>query len=121
MPDIFDIADFLEPLKPENLLHEEDYTDGQIGKVIAMYEEKFPDIEESDIVLVGCNEERGFRLKQGKGNGPDAIRRHFYQLFFWHNDIRLADIGNIKEGVSKTEAEEIANRLKEAGADVEIA
>jgi large subunit ribosomal protein L7/L12 len=28
---------------------------------------------------------------------------------------------NIKEGVSKTEAEEIANRLKEAGADVEIA
>ena len=28
---------------------------------------------------------------------------------------------NIKEGVSKAEAEEIANRLKEAGADVEIA
>src|SRR6186713_2956515 len=28
---------------------------------------------------------------------------------------------NIKEGVSKVEAEEIANRLKEAGADVEIA
>ena len=28
---------------------------------------------------------------------------------------------NIKEGVSKAEAEEIANRLKEAGEDVEIA
>ncbi|HKC37412.1 MAG TPA: 50S ribosomal protein L7/L12 [Chitinophagaceae bacterium] len=28
---------------------------------------------------------------------------------------------NIKEGISKTEAEEITNRLKEAGADVEIA
>ena len=28
---------------------------------------------------------------------------------------------NIKEGISKTEAEEIANKLKEAGADVEIA
>jgi large subunit ribosomal protein L7/L12 len=28
---------------------------------------------------------------------------------------------NIKEGISKTEAEEIMNRLKEAGADVEIA
>jgi len=28
---------------------------------------------------------------------------------------------NIKEGVSKAEAEEAANRLKEAGADVEIA
>jgi large subunit ribosomal protein L7/L12 len=28
---------------------------------------------------------------------------------------------NIKEGISKGEAEEIANRLKEAGADVEIA
>ena len=27
----------------------------------------------------------------------------------------------IKEGVSKAEAEEIANKLKEAGADVEIA
>ena len=28
---------------------------------------------------------------------------------------------NIKEGISKAEAEEVANRLKEAGADVEIA
>jgi large subunit ribosomal protein L7/L12 len=28
---------------------------------------------------------------------------------------------NIKEGISKAEAEEIANKLKEAGADVEIA
>ena len=28
---------------------------------------------------------------------------------------------NIKEGVSKAEAEEIANKLKEAGADVQIA
>ena len=28
---------------------------------------------------------------------------------------------NIKEGISKVEAEEIANKLKEAGADVEIA
>ena len=28
---------------------------------------------------------------------------------------------NIKEGISKSEADEIANRLKEAGADVEIA
>jgi len=28
---------------------------------------------------------------------------------------------NIKEGISKAEADEIANRLKEAGADVEIA
>ena len=28
---------------------------------------------------------------------------------------------NIKEGISKAEAEEITNRLKEAGADVEIA
>jgi large subunit ribosomal protein L7/L12 len=28
---------------------------------------------------------------------------------------------NIKEGISKAEAEDIANRLKEAGADVEIA
>jgi len=28
---------------------------------------------------------------------------------------------NIKEGISKVEAEEVANRLKEAGADVEIA
>jgi large subunit ribosomal protein L7/L12 len=28
---------------------------------------------------------------------------------------------NIKEGISKSEAEEIVNRLKEAGADVEIA
>ena len=98
MPDVFDIADFLDPLRFDRVSHEEAYTDGQIGKVIAGYEEKFPDIEEADIVLVGCNEERGIRLKKAHAHGPDAIRRHFYQLFFWHNDIKLADIGNVKEG-----------------------
>jgi arginase family enzyme len=33
-------------------------------------------------------------------HAPDAIRQQFYSLYYWHDDIRLADIGNIISGAS---------------------
>ena len=36
-------------------------------------------------------------------DGPDRIRRQFYQLYHWHSDLHLIDIGNIKAGASLTD------------------
>ncbi len=33
-------------------------------------------------------------------NGPDTIRRQFYQLYHWHADLQLVDVGNIKTGAT---------------------
>jgi arginase family enzyme len=59
-----------------------------------------PDLTGVDIVLVGCGETRGAGIPPVQATAPDWIRAEFYQLFYWHQDVRVADIGNIKKGAS---------------------
>jgi arginase family enzyme len=101
MSDYFNLTDFLSPVNLAELSDDQLYQDGQIGKSIAVYEDVFPEIFDADIILVGCAEQRG----GGKSNqqaltAADAVRQQFYQLYYWHTDLKLADIGNIKTGAS---------------------
>jgi len=93
------ILDFIDPISLQELSDHE-YNDGQIGKQIAVYDTDFPDLLHADIVIVGCKEERGARKSKSNYNGPDIIREQFYDLYYWHSDIKLADIGNIKSGAT---------------------
>ena len=94
------ISDFLDPINLAELSQDQGYKDGQIGKLIDAYDESFPDLYESDMVIVGCEEERGIGRDRRGGGGPDAIREQFYQLYYWHPDVKLADAGNIRAGAS---------------------
>lgn len=98
MSDHLNISDFLEPINTAAISQDEGYKQGQLGKIIAVYEDEFPDLDEAQLVLVGCGEQRGSGLIHGQSQAPDIIRRHFYNLFYWHQDIKIADIGNIKAG-----------------------
>jgi len=97
------ILDYLDPVNIMEISNDEEYRDGQVGKSIQVYEEDFPDISQADLILIGCREERGARRPRTLLNGPDMIRRQFYQLYHWHNDIRLVDVGNIKTGSTLTD------------------
>lgn len=105
MSDYLNISDFLSPVNLDSISQNEEYHDGQLGRTISMYcrqedsaEEEFPDLDDIQIVLLGCGEQRGSGLIHGYSEGPDIIRRHFYSLYYWHPDIHIADIGNIKVG-----------------------
>lgn len=100
MADKLNIADFLEPINPAELSGDEGYKDGQIGKSIMVYEDQLPELDEADIVLIGCDEERGRSFADMNGNAPDTIRAQFYRMFYWHHDVRLADLGNIRNGAA---------------------
>lgn len=99
MSDIFNIADFLEPVSRAVLSQDESYKDGQLGKSLQVYEEEMPDLAGVDIVLVGCGETRGAAVPPTHP-APDRVRAEFYQLYYWHTDVTIADIGNIKKGAS---------------------
>ncbi len=99
MPDKLNINDFLDPVSLD-ALQESGYKDGQIGKRIEVFDEYLPDFSESDIIIVGCEEERGSGGYKKNDHAPDMIRKEFYQLFYWHTDVKLADAGNIKPGAS---------------------
>ncbi len=92
--------DFLEPINLAYLSDDEGYRDTQIGKHIALNEDEFPDLEKADMVLIGCGEMRGQGLEYDNSSAPDAIRKEFYKLFHWHNNVNVADIGNVKRGAS---------------------
>jgi arginase family enzyme len=95
------IIDFLDPVNTYALSNDEGFREVQLGKHIAVYETDFPDISQADLVLVGCGENRGCGIAAGNNTGgPDAIRKIFYSLYHWHQDVRLADIGNVKPGAT---------------------
>ena len=96
------IADFLDPVNISEISHDAGYKEGQVGKVIKVYEDEFPDLDEADIILVGCGEQRGGALLHASG-AANVIRNEFYNLYYWHQDIKLADIGNIKIGKAYTD------------------
>jgi formiminoglutamase len=92
------ISDFLDPVNLQELSQDQGYKDGQIGKLIDAHDEFFPDCYEADMVIVGCEEQRGgARREQG---APNAIREQFYRLFYWHPELKLADVGNIRAGAA---------------------
>ncbi len=97
MSDVLNITDFLDPVNRYHLSHDEGYQEGQIGKAVHVYEEELPDLDAADIVLVGCGEERG----DGSSRcslAADVVRSRFYELLLLAQEIKIADVGNIKCG-----------------------
>lgn len=87
------------PINPAAISGDADYNDSQVGSVIKIYEDEIPDLSNIDIVIVGINEFRGSGKKVASGTA-DAVRHKFYELHYWHKEIRIADIGNVKGGSS---------------------
>jgi len=104
MSDHLNISDFLSPLNIHEISQDEAYKEGQIGNVISLYGEEFPDLDEAQVVIVGCGEQRGSGLIHGYSKAPDLIRRQLYTLYYWHTDVRIADVGNIRSGSLYTDS-----------------
>jgi formiminoglutamase len=104
MSDHLNISDFLSPLNIHRISLDEGYKDGQFGSSISIYGDEFPDLDEVQIVLVGCGEQRGSGAANISSNAPDVIRHQLYSLFYWHLDIKIADIGNIRTGSLYTDS-----------------
>jgi len=93
-----DLTDFLSPIPLQELNEDNGFREGQLGKCVSVYENHLPDLTKIDIVLVGIGESRGNGTTVLSTNAPDKIRKQLYQLYFWHTDIAIADLGNIKTG-----------------------
>lgn len=105
MIDFSHLQDFLAPVSKTLLNEDEPYEPLQIGSSIDLYEEDhIPDLDAADIVLLGAGETRGTGLPNGRTDTPDVVRREFYRLFHWHQDVRLADAGNLLPGRSLADA-----------------
>jgi arginase family enzyme len=72
----------------------------QIGANILNPTQENFDWDDADIILVGCGEWRGEHKKMSYSDGPDMVRAQLYKMYYWHSAVRIADAGNIRQGVS---------------------
>lgn len=101
---MYDLHDFLTPIDLDQLNGDGGYNDGQLAKHIIAYETEIPDISGADIVLLGVGETRGSGMTEGESNAANKVRRQLYHLHYWHTDVRIADLGNIKTGATLTDS-----------------
>lgn len=95
------IIDFLEPVKTAVFYNnDEGFNIKQLGNYIDVYTNNFPDVAAADLIIIGCSEARGAGVLKQDNSGIDAVRSHFYSLYHWHTDVKIADVGNIKAGAS---------------------
>ncbi len=61
-------------------------------------EDGFPALKGLDIALIGVKEDRRSPENEGCAEGPAVIRDELYKLFPPHEQLRIADLGNIRKG-----------------------
>jgi len=101
MADFTHLHDFLQPLSKTSLNDDQEFDAAQIGGITDLFEDgQLPDLEAADIILLGVGENRGNGPGKKSTDAPDLIRSEFYKLFYWHKDVKIADLGNLQQGVS---------------------
>ena len=94
------IKDYLEPINLDLLSNDEGYRDTQLGKHIKANEGEIPDISLADLVIIGAGESRGGGYALNSFEAANGIRSAFYSLYYWHAQVNIVDIGNVKLGQS---------------------
>ncbi|MCU0415708.1 MAG: formimidoylglutamase [Cytophagaceae bacterium] len=77
---------------------------------ISTYTQTFPEIHDIDIAIIGISESGGTLTNKGVEKAADAVRKKLYRLKKGTGSYRIADLGNIRQGVT---TEESYLRIKE--------
>ncbi len=100
MADYDSLSDFLVPVNKSEISGDTGYKNGQLGNYIIVHENGLPDIQAADIIFLGCSEQRGSMLRNTDNESLLLLRRELYKLYFWHNQLVLADLGDIALGAT---------------------
>jgi len=96
-----DISIYFEPVELPSIKAESNSK--MLGDIIRSHLKvgEFPKLDDVDIALIGVREDRGSFKNKGCGHAPDYIRSYLYKLYQGSFNIRIADLGNIKQGNKK--------------------
>ncbi|MBX2905756.1 MAG: formimidoylglutamase [Taibaiella sp.] len=114
-----DLNIFLEEQHFIDTKPEGSYEPMQMGAKIMCFGKPDFNAEEADIFLLGCAEWSGVEKGRPYGKGPERVREELYRMYYWHSDIRIADLGNIRQGASPADTRsallEVLHEIKLAG------
>jgi len=92
-----ELLPFFEPNNVDLYLPEGKYIDPQllVTHIWFTNKEKEPDLSNIDIAILGVPEARYSAHNEGCSTAPDEIRKEFYKLFYWKNEVSILDLGNL--------------------------
>lgn len=94
-----DLHLYFEPINKD--LFSKEFEKGQIGSSVDFYfENEFPDVCNCQVVILGVPENRNSVSEKDSSFFADAVRPFFYTLYNHFPNIKIADIGNLKTGLS---------------------
>lgn len=95
-----DFLDFLEPSHFISTIDKTQFNSHQIGHhILTLHQDDF-EITDADIFILGCGERRGSNGLKVWSHAADTVRAALYPMYDWHNEIKVADLGNIAEGAT---------------------
>src|ERR1700740_2613436 len=94
-----DIVPYFSPLD----FSAAEYAEESLVQSFQVYTSHFPDLENTDIALIGVCEDRLATSNKGCANAPDEVRKHLYPLFAGSFAPRVADLGNIMPGHTESD------------------
>jgi len=94
------LVDFFSPISIQEMLPEASFLNSQLGSVVTIYQQEFPDLDDIDIVIFGVMDDRKAVNNQGCASAANAFRTKFYELHQGDYIARIADLGNIQRGHS---------------------
>lgn len=95
-----EIADFFVPVEFQKINFSGKTHPLYLGNKLNSYttHSSFPSLDDVDIALLGVKEDRNAPHNQGCAFAPDYVRKYLYNLFQGPFQVKLADLGNIKQG-----------------------
>ncbi|MCB2378847.1 formimidoylglutamase [Hymenobacter sp. BT635] len=92
------LAIFFDPLREE--LTAATAASTTLANYASRFLDSFPDWRTADLALIGLNEWRGSAGGAPDVHGADEVRRRFYQLQKGSGSLRIADLGNLRPGLT---------------------
>jgi len=94
------LIDFFTPINIQEIVNEPNFLNSQLGSVITIYENEFPELEGIDIAIFGVMDDRKAINNEGCAKAANAFREKFYQLHQGDYTAKIVDLGNIQQGHS---------------------
>ena len=88
---------FLEPVDANLYFPEGKSINPQllVSRIWFSSKENEPDLSNIDIAILGVPEARYSTNNEDAKSAPDEIRKDFYKLFYWKNEVSILDLGNL--------------------------
>ena len=106
------IQSFFDPVT--DFLLDKKYPENSFYRQIQVHSEKFPDLKEVHIALVGMREKRGAKKSESIERGSDEIREKLYDLKKGLIPYRIADLGDLISGDSLNDTYQNMRQVGEA-------